>query len=425
MKVLISTAGSHGDVLPFVALGREFARRGHEVVLHANAYFEPLAAQAGLAFVPIGSVADYRALFGAPSADTPRQAFARIARHLASLWGEGWRALQRDAVAGQTLTIGSSLMFAHRLLRETDGVPCATLHLSPAVFRSNERPARLLPRWIGADSPTLAKRAAWWLLDRTFYDPAFTTPLNRLRAELGLRPVDRIFRSWLHEADCVIGLFPRWFGEPAGDWPAHVQLTGFPFDDRAACAPLPPALQAFIDAGAPPVAFSAGTATASAHGFFRSSVAACRLAGVRGILLSQFDEQVPKALPPDVIHVPYAPFAALLPRLAAFAHHGGIGSTAQALRAGVPQLIRPSAYDQFDNSARAVRLGTAIELLDKDYRPDTVAAALRRLASDERMREHCAAAAARLVEDRSIADSCELMLRRLAQAQKVGPISPA
>lgn len=421
MKVLISTAGSHGDVLPFVALGREFARRGYEVVLYANPSFEPLVTQAGLTLVPLGSVAAYESLFAGTAADAPRREFVRVAQHLASLWGDCHRAMARDVVPGQTIAVGSSLMFAHRLLRETHGVPCATVHLSPSVFRSNERPARLLPNWIRADTSQFAKRLAWWALDKTFYDPAFTRPLNRQRAQLGLRPVQRVFRSWLHEAECVLGLFPEWFADRPADWPAQVELTGFPLYDHGAFAPLSPSLADFITAGPAPVAFSAGTATASAHAFFRASVAACRLAGLRGILLSHFAAQVPSALPPGVVHVAYAPFAALLPRLAAFVHHGGIGSTAQALRAGVPQLIRPTAYDQFDNAARAVRLGAAVEILDKDYRPDNVAAALRRLTTDARVRRRCEAVAARLHDDSAVADSCDLIVRRLCPAPRLNP----
>lgn len=412
MKILISTAGSHGDVLPFIALGREFARRGHTVTLYANPAFQGHIHDAGLGFVPVSTLAEYQALGQQPD-NNPMIAFERVARHFAALWGACYRAMQADVVPGQTLLIGNSLMFAHRLLRETDGIPCATVHLAPSVFRSNERPARLIPDWIEPKTPELFKNLAWWMLDKGFYDRHLTQPLNALRAELGLPPVKRIFRSWLHEADCVVGMFPEWFGNRVSDWPIDVELTGFPLYDHGEVSPLPDSLATFIAAGPPPVAFSAGTATAKAYRFFESSVAACQLAGVRGILLSHVADQVPANLPATIMHVPYAPFGALLPKLAAFVHHGGIGSTAQALRAGVPQLIRPTAYDQFDNAARAVRLGTGIEVLERRYRPEHVASVLHQLIGDTAWRARCAAIAGKLQNNQAIQRTCDHILRRL------------
>ena len=415
MRVLISTAGSHGDTLPFIALGKEFATRGHEVIFYSNPFFRPYVADAAIPFVPIGTVDEYLSLFGELADQDPNKAFKRVAKEYARIGPEFYRAMKRDVIAGQTISIGNSLLFAHRLLRETGGVPAATVHLAPAVFRSNHKPARLVPRWIDSRTPTLLKRSAWWLADRLVYDPLFTTPLNAFRSEIGLPRVDRIFRSWIHDADCVLGMFPEWFGEPQSDWPEKLVLTNFPFYDHGESAPLSPELDAFLRAGPPPVAFSAGTATATAHRFFETSVAAAKLAGLRAVLLTHFADQVPDSLPQGMIHADYAPFGALLPRLAAFVHHGGIGSTSQALRAGVPQLIRPVAYDQFDNAARAVRLGVAHELLPRKYAPRAVADALLAITANPLVRQRCQAVATRVADCSSISAACSAILSRLHQ----------
>ena len=415
MRVLISTAGSHGDVLPFIALGREFAARGNEVILFANPFFSGYATDAAIRFVPVSTVDKYSSLLAELADNNPNRAFKRVAREYAELCPEYYRAMKADVILGETIAIGNSLLFAHRLLRETDGIPCATVHLAPSVFQSNLKPARLVPNWINSRTPTLLKRSAWWLLNKLFYDPNFTTPLNAYRAELGLLGVDRIFHSWIHEADCVVGLFPDWFGEPQSDWPGHATLTNFPFYDLGDQIPLPPRLDEFIKAGPPPIAFSAGTATAAAHGFFEASIEASEMAGLRAILLTHFPQQVPVSLPKGIIHVDYAPFGALLPKLAAFVHHGGIGSTSQALRAGVPQLIRPVAYDQFDNSARAVRLGVAQEVLPKQYVPHVVAGVLKQLTSDSLLHQRCQQVATRFVNCNSIATACNSILGRLRE----------
>ena len=415
MRVLISTAGSHGDVLPFIALGREFAARGHEVILYANPFFLGYTTDTAIGFVPISTTEKYSLLFGELSDDDPSRAFKRVAKEYAEICPQYYRAMKADVISGDTIAIGNSLLFPHRLLRETDGVPCATVHLAPSVFRSNVSPARLVPNWITPRTPSLLKRMAWWMLDKTFYDPNFTAPLNTYRAELGLPDVDRIFSSWIHEADCVVGLFPDWFGDPQSDWPEDVVLIDFPLYDHGNHAPLPPELDEFIKAGQPPVAFSAGTATATAHEFFKTSVEASETAGLRAILLTHFRQQVPASLPENVIHIDYAPFGTLLPKLAAFVHHGGIGSTSQALRAGIPQLIRPVAYDQFDNSARAQRLGVAHEVLPKQYTPQAVAKMLNTLSTDDALHQRCQHIASRFTNRNPIGTACDVILNRLCR----------
>lgn len=414
MRILIATAGSHGDVLPFVAIGRELSRRGHEVFFYANPVFADLVTNASLHFRQVGSAEAYAALFSEAVENNPDRAFRRVAREFESLGGKYYAAMQADVLPGQTMTVGSSLLFAPRLLAETGAVPCATVHLAPCIIRSDRQPARLIPRWIKASTPALLRRLAWWQLDR-FYDATLTKPLNKQRAELGLKPLKRIFQSWIHEADCVIGLFPAWFAQPQEDWPQPLVLADFPLYDHGEVQPLSPELLRFIEAGPPPVGISAGTATASAQQFFQTSIAACQAAGLRAILLSPFAGHIPQNLPDGIMHVSYAPYGSLLPRLAAFVHHGGIGSTSQALCAGVPQLIRPVAYDQFDNSARTVELGVGRELLVKQYTLRDIAKVLSTLTDDPAIKQRCKEVAQRFGENNGIkiaADAIEISLLR-------------
>lgn len=412
MRILIATAGSHGDVLPFVAIGRELSRRGHEIYFYANPVFAGLVTNTGLLFRPVGTAQAYAALFSEAVENNPDRAFRRVAREFESLGGEYYAAMLADFLPGQTATVGNSLLFAPRLLAETCAARCITVHLAPCIIRSDRHPARLIPRWIKASTPALLRRLAWWQLDR-FYDATLTRSLNKQRAELGLKPLKRIFQSWIHEADCVIGLFPAWFAQPQDDWPRQLVLADFPLYDHGELQPLSPELLRFIEAGPPPVGISAGTATANSQQFFQTSIAASQAAGLRAILLSPFAGHIPRDLPAGIMHVSYAPYSSLLPRLAAFVHHGGIGSTSQALRAGVPQLIRPVAYDQFDNSARTTELGVGRELLVKQYTPRQVTKALTALTGDPAIRRRCQEVAQHFGENSSIkiaADAIEISL---------------
>ena len=143
--------------------------------------------------------------------------------------------------------------------------------------------------------------------------------------------------------------------------------------------------------------------------FFAASAGACRMLKRRGILLSRHRDHIPRDLPPGVIHVDYAPFSQLLPRCAALVHHGGIGTTAQALAAGVPQLVMPLAHDQFDTAMRVRRLGVGSSIPVKRYNAPRVARELAELLGSSQVRERCRAVAAKFEGADPLAETCELI----------------
>ena len=151
---------------------------------------------------------------------------------------------------------------------------------------------------------------------------------------------------------------PRWYAGRAGGLAKAVEADRFSDVDERGEHELPAATEAFL----------ARQCSNRLHLWlgdepcpraFRGRAAACERLGRRGLLLTKFANQVPTPLPAGVIHVAYAPFSELLPQCAALVHHGGIGTTAQALAAGVPQLIVPFAHDQHDNAARVSGSGAA------------------------------------------------------------------
>jgi UDP:flavonoid glycosyltransferase YjiC (YdhE family) len=144
------------------------------------------------------------------------------------------------------------------------------------------------------------------------------------------------------------------------------------------------------------------------HEFFEGAVKACAKLNRRGILLTRFGEQLPSSLPANVIHADYAPFSELLPRVAALVHHGGIGTTSQALAAGVPQLIAPMSHDQFDNAYRVKVLGVGDEV-NARFRPGAVAVKLDRLLADPAIASACRTIQQRFAKARDgIDETCDL-----------------
>ncbi len=161
---------------------------------------------------------------------------------------------------------------------------------------------------------------------------------------------------------------------------------------------------------------TAGTANAVSHDFFSAAILACSNIGQRAILVTADPRQLPPTLPDGMIHAAYAPFAALLPRAAAFIHHGGIGSVSQALRAGVPQLIQPMAFDQFDNASRVVQLGAGRELPVRQFRARRVARELRALLDDTAVAANCKRVAASLIGEDGIGNACDVLIDKLSAA---------
>lgn len=355
--MVLVTLGSHGDVHPFVGLGKVLASRGHEVLVHTSEYFRPLVESAGLTFSGYGTAEDFKRMINNPLLWHESRGYEAVfGKGLCeSLW-KSYAELKR-VVDKHTVLVSSSLGISARVLHDELGCPGATVHLSPAVIRSCVAPAKMAGLFMPAWLPTFVKKKIWEVGDIKFVDPLICPELNKLRAELGLKPVSRILDGWWNHPGKVIGMWPEWYGPRQADWPAQFVHAGFPLYDEAEVTPMTPDLLRFLDSGDAPIAFTPGSAMVFGRAFFEAAIDACRRLGKRGLLLTRHAEQIPPGLPPSVLHVPYAPFSQLLPRCAALVHHGGIGTTAQGLRAGVPQVIAHFSHDQPDNADRLRKLG--------------------------------------------------------------------
>jgi rhamnosyltransferase subunit B len=398
MHVLLVPFGSHGDVHPFLGLAHALRDRGHRVTFVISDHFGPLIRGLGYTSVPLGEAVDFESRLRDPDLWHPRRAFAVVARSVLEGARLVFERIEELHVPGETIAVGGTLAFGVRLAEERLGIPSATVHLQPAAIHSNFD----APRYAGLNT------SGWprWLKQRLFnvifpriVDPQIEPGLNAYRAELGLPPVRDVMRGWMHAPRLVLGFFPSWFGATQPDWPPNVRLVGFPLYDERDATPLPAGLDAFLDAGSPPIAFTPGSANIHGRPFFEAAVIACNRLGRRGLFLTRYPEQVPPGLPEGIRHIPFAPFGLLLPRVAALVHHGGVGTAAQGMAAGVPQLVMPLAHDQFDNAARLQRLGIARALVPKKFRGPKVAEALAALLDRPEAAQHCRAVATRFADD--------------------------
>jgi rhamnosyltransferase subunit B len=144
-------------------------------------------------------------------------------------------------------------------------------------------------------------------------------------------------------------------------------------------------------------------------GSFARGSQTCRILKRRGVLLTPASDFVPRDLPETVRHFEYAPFSSVLPKAAAIVHHGGIGTTALAFAAGVPQLVVPFVDDQFDNAVRVQRLGSGLKAPHCAFRPKTVAQMLERLLGLETIAHTCHSIAALIRQQDPLSEACRLI----------------
>jgi rhamnosyltransferase subunit B len=429
-RVLLHCVGSAGDVLPFIAIGRHLLAGGAEVTLATSAYFEPQARAAGVPFCALGTPEDYRAALADPLLWDPARGISRLWARVLHSVPPSLEALAPWLEDPDCLLVGSTLALAVRIAAERGHSRTASVHLSPLCLLS----AHDFPRlpgigWVRG-LPLAARRGALTLLDWQL-DRIIAPGLNALRAQYGLAPIRQVNRRWLHSPHAVIAAFPDWFAAAQPDWPAQTEQCDFalpwsgeaeaPLEAQrpqpAQAGPPGPALasgiEAFLARGPAPVVFTAGTGMAQPERFLARAVEAAQRSGCRALLVSALADRLPADLPVQVMAIRDAPFACLLPRCAAIVHHGGIGTVASALAAGIPQLIAPFAYDQHDNAARIERLGAGRRVSARSA--GDWASALRAVNGDSAERAHAQRYAARIAAGPSGAQRIARRLRALAR----------
>ena len=189
---------------------------------------------------------------------------------------------------------------------------------------------------------------------------SWEAPLREFRRELGLPPSKHLamfegqFSPFLN-----LAFFDPQLAVQQPDWPANVRVCGAAiYDGTAPDAAIRNDLERFLGEGEPPIVFALGSSAVWIAGdFWEKAAAAAQRLGRRAILVT--GPVTPEGLPEGVRAFPYLPYSSAFPRAVAVVHQAGIGTLAQALRAGRPQLIVPVAFDQPDNARRAAALGVA------------------------------------------------------------------
>lgn len=350
-RILLSTIGSRGDVQPLVALGLELKALGQDVHLCVPPDFRDWIEGLGMTVTPIGpelrSTGKTDPMAARP---TPEQVRQMMEGTVAAQFETITTAAQDcDLIVGAT-----ALQIAAPSIAERMGIPYFFAAYCPAVLPSSHHAPPVFPM-LGDKPVTMTDYSGLWEKDTVRWNAQWRDILNSHREKLGLDPVSDVRRHiltgrpWLL-SDPTLGPWP----EPADESVFQTGAWILP-DER----PLSPELEAFLEAGEPPIYFGFGSISAPEN-IGRMMIESAHLLGRRAILsrgwadLSLVDDE------PDCIAIGEVNHQVLFPRVAAVVHHGGAGITHAAARGGVPQVVIPQHYDQHYWAGRVRQLGIGV-----------------------------------------------------------------
>jgi len=383
-RIVFATFGSLGDLHPYIAVARELARRGHRPLIASFKEFREIVEAAGVGFAPMrpdmAGFGDRTAMMERlidPWRGPEIMVRGMFMPHLRESYEDLARAC-RDA----DLLVTHPLAFAGPLLAQKEGLRWASTALSPiTLFSAIDPPVFPAAPWMQwARAISVGAYRLLFRIPRAMVR-RWEQPLREFRAELGLPATDAIAQfEGQHSPRLNLALFSPLLAAPQPDWPAKTVVCGFPrYDGAALDARSHAELEAFLAAGKPPIVFGLGSsAVMVAGGFWHEAIEAARRLDQRAILLTGSPPETLGPVPATVKIFQYLPYSAVFPRAAAIVHQGGIGTLAQALAAGRPQLIVPVAFDQPDNARRTTALGVARSL---PFRQATAAAMARELST--------------------------------------------
>lgn len=395
MRIAIIALGTRGDVQPYVALGRGLRQAGHTVRLVTHQNYQALVEGHGLEFRPVHGDVQAVAESEAMRAALETGNFIAITRQTArqaQLAAVQWATDGLAACRGVDLIIaGVGGLFLALALAEKLDVPLLPAYLLPFT-PTGAFPSVLLPAALPGLS--IINRASHHLVRQTMWQGFRSADRLMRESALGL-PAAPFFGPFaterLRRAPVLYGFSPTVI-PGSDDWGATTHVTGYWFLDAESNWTPPPALEAFLQNGSPPVYIGFGSMTNRRPRETTDLVLqALARGGQRAVLLSGWDGLRGVDLPASVFMIDAVPHNWLFARVAAVVHHGGAGTTAAGLRAGVPSVLIPFFGDQSFWAARVRALGVGPAAIPRrKLTAEGLAQAIRQAVSDESMRRRAA-----------------------------------
>lgn len=378
MQIIIPTIGTRGDVQPYIALALGLQNAGHIVTVATHPTMRSLVESYGVTFSSIG-----------PDIDIGHE--TAVIRGRSPHWMIGFMRVMKFSFA----MLEQSHHDLLKLCRDADLVIASHSAAGSMEADKLDLPTvsvTLMPQAIPVHNPqdSFPKRTVMKLAGAGM-GLMMTRPLNQIRKRMGIPPMGATGITSL----CLnlIPLSPHVF-PPNPLWEPRHRMTGYWFAPSPQTWNPPAGLLKFLEAGEPPVVISLGAMALSGEDAFEAAqitVAAVQQAGVRAIIQGWDEPMKMTHLPQSIFHAGSVPHDWLLERAGGLVHHGGFGTTAAGLRAGIPSLVIPHIIDQFIWGQKVAELGVGPQPIPRaKLKPQAMSDALVRMKSPE-MRAKAAA----------------------------------
>ncbi|MDJ0572904.1 MAG: glycosyltransferase [Pleurocapsa sp. MO_192.B19] len=420
MKITILALGTRGDVQPYIALGLGLQAAGHEVTLASLELFQNFVTDYGLEFASLGSVSEEfrkRSMQEAKRNTIPFHGlFGRVrfwslfCSFLEPLMVNTWNICQ-----GTETIIYSRLTLTGYHIAESLRVPGIAAYTNPLT------PTQAFPNPLCTLDFRLDGTLNWLthVLEGQFRWQFARKKINQWREQtLKLPPVNitGVYRRQQKQQIPILHCYSPAVVPKPPDWPERAYVTGYWFLDPSPEWQAPKELLDFLAAGPPPVYIGFGSMTGTnPEALTELVLAAITQTGQRGILLTGWGAlSNADFLPDNVFKIDSVPHDWLFPKMAAVVHHGGAGTTAAGLRAGVPSILIPFGADQPFWGQRVAELGVGTKPLPrKKLTVERLAAAIRTVTTDQAMKARASALGEKIRSEDGITRAVELFHRYL------------
>lgn len=410
-KLVFNGTGTRGDLLPMLAIAGEMRARGHACHVLGNESVEALAGQLG---VPFTSVAPAQT-------NNLTSIEENFGNYVFASYRPTFDFIESELKRGiNVVVVNPEHYAASTLMAERHGLPLCRFTLTPHRMFS-----LTAPHWPWSERARGRLGCAFrryvlpGLYEQRYANPFIVSGINDFRSSLGLPPISSL-RSLSRLVTHQVCLFPEWYCPRAPDWPSELDCVGFPLAPPS--GELPHAVSRWIEQHGAPIVFTPGTGVVDVAHFFDAARRCCQLLKRPGIFLSRSFEASRLDPADPILHLDYVDLALVLPHAALLVHHGGIGTTARAIEAQVPQIISPQAFDQPDNGHRVSQLGVGTMLGRNRLSGEALAQAARWLLEDEGTRRALLELGCRIRETNAIAATADILQRRFtARSSRAKP----
>ncbi|WMJ80651.1 glycosyltransferase [Clostridium sp. MB40-C1] len=369
-NILLITQGTGGDVKPFIKMGRILKNIGHAVLILTHCIYEKEVKTNGLDFVAIDTYEEYKEkndkLTNLSDAIKESKEYIEFNKKYC---GSDRTYKEYMIISQYCKREDTIIIFRHRfslaglLVAEKYGLPVASVFLAPNYIQHLE-------------------------LHEELIGEVMKNEMNIVRNNIGLSDISN-WTEWMCSPKLKIALWPKWYAKEETESIKGIIAIGFPENKYESNDEIPKQVKEFLKGGKKTAIITAGTSNAINPNFYKIAAESCKCANINGILVTAFEEFIPRKLPSNILRLREAPIKRILPYVNVVIHHGGIGTSSEALSCGTPQLIMAHLADRPDNAARLKKIGVAKVFPEINWKIDLIGKSLKEIIYDESLSLSC------------------------------------